>query len=272
MYSVLAVIRSLLVLAVAGAVASTPSFVFDRPSAAPHEFVVAKSAVKGQLKNVRKRTLRLYLADANLGRVSVSRKGNGRLRFEVPNLPAGRYSLRLRGLPGRPALRTVGSFEITSAQTPVRSCAQSVYGKVSDDYIARSLHVGPLRFIGYDPAVASTSAWLTGLRIRTGQYAQKVLMLVERGAQATISIAPQDQRDIALMYIPERFNLQRVTDGDAAVTLRACGAAESEEPYTQFNGGFVFRHGLCAHVEVAVAGRPEPLHRELPFGKPCGAS
>jgi hypothetical protein len=254
---------------VASASASSPLLVFDRPAAAPHEFVVAKNARKGALLRVRKRPLRLSIGGVDLGRLKVNRKGNGRLRFGVPNLPAGVYDVMLRGLPGRPALRPVGSFEVANGPVAVRSCEQSVYGKLSEDYIARSLHVGPLRFIGYDPAVASTSAWMAGLRIRTGQYAQKILMLVERGAQATISIAPQDRREIALMYIPERFNLQRVTDGDAAVTLRACSEAESEQPYTQFNGGVVFRQPLCAHVEVEVAGRPEPIRITLPFGKTC---
>src|SRR5262245_59829877 len=79
--------------AVASASASSSLLVFDRPTAAPHEFVVAKTARKGALLRVRKRALRLSVDGVALGRLAVSRKGNGRLRFEVPNLPSGPYNV-----------------------------------------------------------------------------------------------------------------------------------------------------------------------------------
>jgi hypothetical protein len=258
--------------AASSASASSPLLVFDRPAAAPHEFVVAKTARKGSLRHVRRNTLRLSVGGVALGRLAVSRKGNGKLRFEVPNLPAGAYDVLLSGFRGRPHARTAGTLQVMTAPTRVRTCEQSVYGKVSDDDIDRSLHVGPLRFIGYDPAAASSAAWLEGLRNPRGEYAQKVLLLLERGAEATIAIAPADRRDIALFYFPSRLSADRVTDGDAAVGFAACAETESAQPYTQFNGGYIFRRALCAHISVSVAGRSEPIALALPFGKPCGVA
>jgi hypothetical protein len=260
------VIRSLLVLAIAGAAASTPTFVFDKPSAAPHEFVVAKTVGK-TLKKVRKRTLRLYLGNVHLGFLNIDRKGNGRLRFEVPNVPPGAHRVLLRGLPGRPRVRQVGSFRVLEPTPPVRGCDSSVYGRLDQQHVERSQHIGPLILVGYVPD--------TPLRrdAVTGEYPIKVLLAVERGAPVTLAVVPEQRRLVALSYIPERFNRRRVQDGDPAVTFVSCRGGESvpwaSEPQTQFNGGFVFKQPLCAHFTLAVEGDAKPISFALPFGKPC---
>ncbi len=251
---------------VTSASASSPLLVFDRPAAAPHAFVVAKTARKGALAHVRKRTLRLFLGKVLLGRLAIDRKGNGRLRFEVPNVPAGGYSVRLRGLPGRPALRPVGSLEVIEDSPPVRGCDRSVFGGLDEATIARSPHAGPLAFLRYAPYHDP----------QTGDYAEKVLLLLDQASAVTLSIAPEDRRVIALAYIAGRFNEHRVTAGDFAVRFVACKGDETvpwaSEPYTEFSGGFVFRRPLCAHFELRVEGRPEPIRFALPFGRPCPAS
>jgi hypothetical protein len=263
------------VVTVPSASASSPLLVFDRPSAAPHSFVVAKTARRGALAHVRKRTLRLFLGDVRLGRLAVDRKGNGRLRFEVPNVPAGVHPLLLRGLPNGPTSRLVGSYQVVEGTPPVRGCDRSVYGRLDEANIARSLGFGPVKLIGYDPAKAADPSW-PQTNPRTGEYGVKVLLLVERDARATLGVAPYDRRLVALTYIPERFNRYRVTGGDAAVNFVACRGDESVgwagEPWTQFNGGFMFRRPLCAHFELRVEGRPAPIPFALPFGRPCPAS
>jgi hypothetical protein len=254
--------------AVTSASASSPvSLVFDHQAATAHTLVVARTAGKGALLRVRKRPLRVYLQDEQLlplGRLSVNRKGNGTLRFLVPNIPPGDYKALLRGLPGRPALREVGSLRVIDGPA-VRTCDQSVFGNLTDEMIARSHHVGPVYMIGYDPAEASESSWgRLALDAATGQYATKVLLLIERSPPVTLAVAPQDRRLVALAYIPTRFNLHRVTDGDASVTFEPCG----QDPSTQFNGGLVFRQPVCAHLTLTVEGR-EPIAFSLPLGRPC---
>ncbi|HEX9415755.1 MAG TPA: hypothetical protein VF895_03505 [Gaiellaceae bacterium] len=168
---------------VASASSSPPIFVFDRPAATPHTSVLARTAGTGALLRVRKRVLRVYLGDIQLGRLSVNRKGNGRLRFDVPNLPADTYSVLLRGLPGEPALRTVGSFKVIEGPPPIRDCAHSVYGQLTQEYVDRSLAVGPMRLIGFDSDRAADPSWAGFAHDRvTGEYAVKVLLLIERGS------------------------------------------------------------------------------------------
>ena len=228
MYSASGVRRMLplLLLALAAvslaAAAAPVSLVFDRPAATPHTLVVARTAGKGALLRVRKRTLRVYLENeplVPLGRLSVSRKGNGTLRLLVPNVPPGQYAVLLRGLPRQPTARVVGSFWVLDGPA-LRTCAQSVFGRLSDETIARSHTVGPVHMIGYDPKKAADPSWEGLARDpATGEYATKVLLVIERGPRVTLAVAPQDRRLLALAYIPTRFNLHRVTDEDAAVTF-----------------------------------------------------
>jgi hypothetical protein len=246
--------------------ASAPLLVFDRAAAAPHAFVVAKTARPRALKAVRKRVLRLSLGGVAVGRLRVDRGGNGKLRFEVPNLPPAEYPLVLHGLRNGP--KAIGSYSVVEGVPPVRDCAHSVYGRLDDAYVARSLGYGPVKLIGYDPAKAGDPSWPQKNPL-TGDFGVKVLLLVERGAVATLSVAAQDRSDIALVYMGRGD--YRVVGGDAGVTFVACSSAESEQAYTQFNGGFMYHRPLCAHFTLAVEGR-ETIPFALPFGKPCALS
>src|SRR5215211_7484803 len=166
MYSVCGVrsiVPPLLVAALAAATAAGAtrpiSLVLDKPAAEPHALVVAKTAGVGALRGLRKRVLRLSLASVPLGRLSIDRKGNGRLRFEVPNVAPGVYELLLRGLPRRAAPQRVGSFKVVEGAPPLRGCNRSVFGGIDADRVAQSLGFGPVKLIGYDPAKAADPAW-----------------------------------------------------------------------------------------------------------------
>jgi hypothetical protein len=257
----LAVLVAALAAVVSASAAGPVRLVFDHPEATPHTLVIAKTAGKGALLRVRKRNLRAYLkADplVPLGRISVNRKGNGSLRVNVPNVPPAEYSVLLRGLPGTPSLRPVGSFRVLEGAA-LRTCDQSVYGQLGDDWLSRARNVGPAHMIGFGSA-SDPQAYDPV----TGEYAVKVLLVVDRGPPVTVSVAPEDRALVALMYIPARFNVHRVTDQDAAVTFEPC----PDEASTQFNGGFVFRQPLCAYFAVTVEGR-EPTPFALPLGRAC---
>jgi hypothetical protein len=235
---------------------------FDQAEAAPHTLVHGKTAGKGALLRFRKRALSVYLrSDRNvrLGRLTVSRKGNGTMRFIVPNVPPGQYDALLRGLPGTPALRVVGSFRVVEGAAR-RTCEQSVYGRLGDDWLSRARTVGPAHMVGFGSDAPSRDS-------TTGEFAVKVLLVIDRGPPVTISVAPEDRTLVALMYISTRFNIHRVTDQDAAVTFEPCAG----DATTQFNGGFVLRRPLCAHLTLTVEGR-EPIPFALPLGQPCASS
>jgi hypothetical protein len=248
-----------LVVVVSASAAAPVRLVFDRPAATPHTLVVAKTAGNGALLRFRKRTLTAYLQTdppVRLGRLSVSRKGNGTLRATIPNVPPGNYTVVLRGLPGAPALRPAGSFEVAEGAA-LRTCEQSVYGRLPDGWVDRAYMAGPLHFIGFDVENPERD------RV-TGEYAAKVLLVIDRGPSVTLSVAAQDRTLVGLTYIPTRFNIHRVIDQDAAVQFEPC----PDDASTQFNGGFVFREPLCAHLTVTVEGR-EPMPFALPLGRAC---
>ena len=240
--------------------ASRPiTLVFDRSQASPHTLVLVKTAPNGTLRRFRKRSLPVYLRTdplVRLGRLTVSRHGNGTMRFIVPNVPPGRYDALLRGLPGQPALRVVGSFGVVDGAVR-RTCEQSVYGKLGDDWFSRARTVGPVHMVGFgsDPPDRDRS---------TGEYAMKVLLVIDEGPPITLAVAPEDRAVVALSYIFTRFNVNRVTDQDAAVTFEPCAG----DATTQFNGSFVFRRPLCAHLTVTVEGR-EPIPFALQLGRAC---
>ena len=290
-------IRLFLLAAAAAAVVPTVAsaaiwLVFKPRAAAPHALVTARTAGRGALLQLRRsgalkaHPLRVYLAPASaprrlvgVGGLRVDRAGNGRLRFAVPNVPAGNYSAFVRCVPcapysgGRTLLRS-GSFRVVEAHPPVRTCLSSVYGQLSDDAVARAPRFGPVRLIGYDPIRASQPSWIRDYRIRaTGQYVVKILLLVDRGPAVTITVASGDRRAVALSYMPSRFNTHRVTGGDAAVTFSPClgdeGVPGAGTGRTQFNGSFVLARPVCAHFELQVAGAGEPQPFSLPFGRPC---
>jgi hypothetical protein len=91
----------------------------------------------------------------------------------------------------------------------------------------------------------------------------KILALVRSGSVVTLEV-PEDQRDVSLLYDPERWGRRsfRVADGDRAVTFHGCKS--SDDP-TQFNGGFVVAGPRCATLNVIPSGR-KPIPLVVSFG------
>ena len=141
--------------AVVPAAASAAIWLAFKPArAAPHALVTARTAGNGALLQLRRSValkrhpVRVFLAPASaarsirsvrdrrlvgLGRLRVDRAGNGRIRFPVPNVPAGAYRAFVHCVPCGPysAGRTLfqsGSFRVLEARPPARTCLSSVYG------------------------------------------------------------------------------------------------------------------------------------------------
>jgi hypothetical protein len=288
---VITLLGALLAALAAGHAHAALWLLFSKRTTQPSDVVFVRTGGNGALLEAKKRgetkrwPLRVFMvakADADsirstrdtrlkpLGRLTVDRRGNGRLRFATPNLPPGdyttliycrscaRYSNGRALLPGGPA----GPFRITPMR---RYCDSSVYGELASGWERNSVHAGPF--------------WLVGVRgygarafepVRPGYYGGvKVLLAVDNGVTATISVPPNERGNVALRY--DRALMQggpwRISQGRYATTFEAC--APGDYPHTQFNGGFLVRGARCAHLEVSVRGRPEPMQVAIPFGAAC---
>ena len=148
---------------------------------------------------------------------------------------------------------------------PLRNCESSVYGELSPGWERNSVRAGPF--------------WLVGVRgygtrafepVRPGFYGGvKVLLAVDNGVTATISVPPSERANVTLRY--DRALMSggpwRISQGRVATTFEAC--APGDYPHTQFNGGFLVRGARCAHLEISVQGRPEPMQVAIPFSAAC---
>jgi hypothetical protein len=289
---VIALLGALLAALVAGSAHAALGLLFSKTSAEPGDVVFVRTGGNGALLQARRRgetkrwPLRVFMvakADADsirstrdarltpLGRLTVDPKGNGRLRFDTPNLPPGdyatliycrscvRYSNGRALLPGGPFSRP---FRIGPA---LRSCETSVYGNLPTGWEHNSVRAGPF--------------WLVGVRgyaarafepVRPGYYGGvKVLLAVDNGVTATISVPPSERANVTLRY--DRALMSggpwTIRRGRVATTFEAC--APGDYPHTQFNGGFLVRGARCAHLEISVQGRPEPMQVAIPFGAAC---
>jgi hypothetical protein len=97
--------------------------------------------------------------------------------------------------------------------------------------------------------------------------------MLDSGSVATVRVADADRADVALLYatrggLGSYHRARRVSQGLPAVRFTAC-EADGVRPHTQFNGGFIADRHLCAHLEVHVHGRPEPIPVAISFGAPC---
>jgi hypothetical protein len=258
---------------------------FSRASAEPGGTVFVRTAGTGALSGARKRPVRIFLAEAAvaaqirstrdrrlvpLGRLRVDRKGTGRLRFETPNLPPGPYKTLMhcpdcgRYSNGRTLFQS-GPSRPFNIKPPLRNCDSSVYGELPAGWERNSVRAGPF--------------WLVGVRgygtrafepVRPGYYGGvKVLLAVDNGVTATISVPPGERANVTLRY--DRALMSggpwTIRQGRVATTFEAC--APGDYPHTQFNGGFLVRGARCAHLEVSVQGRPEPMQVAIPFGAAC---
>jgi hypothetical protein len=93
----------------------------------------------------------------------------------------------------------------------------------------------------------------------------KVLLVVQGESPATISVV-SPASGVALSYDPATFNTKRISDGQAAVMFEPCGNKGGKE--TQFNGGFLVSHPLCARLRVTVRDQTVGF-ANLPLGAEC---
>lgn len=240
--------------------ASTPTVSFGPALAAPGDSLAIRVAGIGRAR------ARLVLDPGRIALDPVFRARRGgvaRFRAWVPNVHPGDYRLSVvRG--ARTLARAARPLRIAEPPPGVRDCPSSVYGDLGPDWERRARRAGPLAFVG---AASGFSAEQVA-RVRP----LKVLVVVDNPHIVTLRVAREDRRAVALLYA-RRGRLGgfasgvRVTNGLPAVKFEAC--APSEVPHTQFNGGFVIEDPLCAHFEVDVSGRQEPIPVEIPFGVPC---
>lgn len=270
---------------------------FSRTTAEPGDTVVVRTGGRGALLVAKRRgdlrrwPLRVFAvskADAEsvrsprdarlspLGRLSVDRNGDGRLRFVVPNLPAGdyttlvhcvscaRYSNGRTLVPGGPTRR----FRVRPG---FRSCRSSVYSELDPGWEGRSVRAGPLwlvRIHAYPPRMFEPPR---GLRYRV----VKVPIVVEDGSTVTLKVPAEMHGKVGIEYDPDSpfrrgSRRARVRDAGYSVTFEGCPPNEGfEGPYTLFTGAFVVAGPICARLEVTVAGRAEPLSFAAPLGGSC---
>jgi hypothetical protein len=283
-------IASLVAAALAATASAALYLTFSRTTAEPGDRVVVRTGGRGAIHVVGRRPLRVYLVERSvaesvrsqkdprivpLGRLALRRVrphfADGRLAFAVPNVPPGDYTTLISN--GRTLVRgepRPGPFRVVEATPPVRSCESSVYGELPAGWEAHTVFAGPLGF--FDLYQNLREGRYTPLRGTTRRYeAIKVLLLVRGGESATLTVPPDERRQVALLYAPplaQGGNGVSVAEGHAAVTFHACPAT-GDLPYTQFNGGFVVAGARCAEVDVSVEGRAETHALRIPFGRAC---
>jgi len=232
----------------------------------PVRVFLAPNAEAAQIRSTRDRRL------AMLGRLRVDRNGNGRLRFVTPNVRPGDYSTLMhcpecaRHSNGQTLFQTGPDrpFKVTPF---LRGCASEQYGELPNDWQRRSLQAGPLWLY---PAPQGASGAVSG---KPGRFVPiKILVIVLPGRSATLVVPRQARPFVGLAYGHlARFGgytgSMRTGDGLSAVTFDSC--ADGEHPHQHFGGGFVVSRRMCAHLEVQVAGRAEPIPLAVPFGAAC---
>jgi hypothetical protein len=255
-------LRLLVFLASAGVVAGTAG------SAPPTVSFVAAQAAPGQSVSVRVAGVRAGWARLQLspGGVvldplfRVSRRGTARFRATVPNVPPSDY--RLAVVRNRRTLaRSSRSLRIVDPPPGARGCESSVYGDLRSDWEQGSLRAGPIAFVGMARGVSADY-------VARHNKVIKVLVVVDNGAVVTLRVADADRGGVALRYT--RRGATRVADGLPAVTFRACTPGEwGPRPHTHFNGSFIVDRARCAHLDVHIQGRAEPIPVAISFGAPC---
>jgi hypothetical protein len=157
-----------------------------------------------------------------------------------------------------------------------RTCETSAYGKLdSPEWKTHSTFAGPLVFYYADQFAEEPASEFAPRPGGSEYYAgQKLLVLVRRGAVATVIVPEAERRNAGLLFDPAVWNdrnAYKVEDGDAAVRFRACKKGESSpvggppNAMTQFNGGFVVAGARCLPLEVLTPGQGA-IRVSLSFG------
>lgn len=189
----------------------------------------------------------------------MSRRGTARFRATVPNVPPSDY--RLAVVRNRRTLgRSSRSLRIVDPPPGARGCESSVFGDLRSDWEQGSLRAGPIAFVGMARGVSADDVARYNRMI-------KVLLVVDNGAVVTLRVADAGRGRVALSYTPP-FAARRVADGKPAMRFRACSPGDWR-PHTQFNGSFIVDRARCAHLDVHIHGRAEPIPVAISFGAPC---
>jgi hypothetical protein len=160
----------------------------------------------------------------------------------------------------------------SSASPFVRSCGTDVYGDLGPvrHWQRQSVVVGPFAFAWIRQARKTTRASIARA-YRAGQGAFKILAVIQRGHEVTVTVLSGERRHVALLYDRSAFNrVQRVANGEQAVTFRACPPSAGAPPQnwaaaTQFNGGIIVDSPRCVRLTIHVRGGPTRMIA-APFG------
>ena len=139
----------------------------------------------------------------------------------------------------------------------VRDCESAVYGELDKGWRRESLVVGPLSFAYGKSYKRRTPDEFRGRNAR--YFPSKVLVVVENGAVASVTIPASAHRHASLLYDEGSFGTGgrvRVDAGDHRVTFKACRKGES--PFavreTQFNGAFIVAGPRCVPLRISIDG------------------
>jgi hypothetical protein len=147
-----------------------------------------------------------------------------------------------------------------------RTCEASVYGTLDDPtWRKHSVIAGPLVFYSADQYAEQPASLFAPIVGNDGYYAgQKLLVLIRRGAVATVVVPESERRFTRLLYNPADWNDRNaytVRDGETTVRFEGCPKGETAtvggplNVMTQFNGSFVVAGVRCVPLEVLVRGQ-----------------
>jgi len=167
------------------------------------------------------------------------------------------------------ATSTASATTTTTAPTHrafVRTCEASVYGTLDDPtWRKHSVIAGPLVFYSADQYAEQPASLFAPVVGNDGYYAgQKLLVLIRRGAVATVVVPESERRYARLLYNPADWNDRNAytaKDGETTVRFEGCSKGETAtaggplNAMTQFNGSFVVAGVRCVPLDVRVHGQ-----------------
>jgi len=151
-----------------------------------------------------------------------------------------------------------------------------VYGDLGKGWRKSALVVGAVAFVGL--AGEATARRSDFAPLEDGFRSVKALAVVNEGADVTVSVFPEDQIHVSLIYDPAFFkdlNSYQIADGETAVTFQSCSSGEP--PFgvrgpTQFNGGFIVDGSRCVTLNVVNAASGLLKRANVAFGRGTCAS
>jgi hypothetical protein len=152
----------------------------------------------------------------------------------------------------------------------VRDCSTSAYGDLGRDWRRQAVLAGPLAFAGIREGYRHVPSAPAGR-----SWPLKLLVVVEPGAVATVTIGARSRRFASLFYdtgpLPDRVgDTVPISAGSLGVRFEACTRPHQGHAWnrgTQFPGYFLVGGRRCVEVEVRLDARTKVLRRTLRFGR-----